>query len=432
MENGQIKGLIAKKENHFDVIVAGGGPAGIGAALACARTGARTLLLESKSFFGGVASLTLWMPVNRLFIDGSPRGGIHDLFVKKIKQYGPHASVAGKTNDSDADGLDIQPEYLRMAVFELLEEHGCYYRLYSPVVGAIMDGNKVCGVKVSGKNGVEAFYADVVVDATGDGDVAYFAGAEMVSGNERDNTFMPASLVFAVANVDVERLLRFAPNNSKNFFDIFKEAAKEGYCVSDWYGLDKTTIPGVISVNNGGVSNIGVIDGTKAEDLTYAERLGLKLAIDFVAIGRAKKIPGLENAYLMRTGAGVAVRESRRIVGEYVQTVEDAKKGAEFTDIIARKYGIIDTGILHEEVHSGYAYPYRCLIPKTIDGLLVAGRCGSATHLGHAAGKSMGNMMEIGQAAGLAAAHCAADGALPRQANVKKLQEGLTQMGVHL
>ena len=87
MENGQIKGLIAKKENHFDVIVAGGGPAGIGAVLACARTGARTLLLESKSFFGGVASLTLWMPVNRLFIDGSPRGGIHDLFVKKIKQY---------------------------------------------------------------------------------------------------------------------------------------------------------------------------------------------------------------------------------------------------------------------------------------------------------------------------------------------------------
>jgi hypothetical protein len=394
--------------------------------------------LEARSTFGGVAALALWMPVNRLLIDGGERGGVHDAFVAKVRGLGPMASRQGKTTDIDGDGLHIHPEYLRLAAFELLEEAGCHYRLYSPVRGVLMDGNRVQGVVVIAKDGQREFSANVAVDATGDGDVAYHAGAEMVMGGEGDDPLMPASLVFAVTNVDVERALAFNRDYSfergypPRFQAIFARAREEGYCVSDWYAFDRTTIPGVLSVNNGGMSGLRHLDATRVRDLTFAERSGLQVAIDFVEICREYGIAGLEDCHLMRTGAAVAVRETRRIVGEYVYTVEDARGGVEFEDVVARKYGAIDSTRVLAPMKSGSAYPYRCLLPRAVENLLVAGRCGSASHLGLAAGKSMGNMMEMGQAAGVAAALCSAQGVTPRGLDVQELQGALRAMGVKL
>jgi glycine/D-amino acid oxidase-like deaminating enzyme len=433
LERHVLERLIPEAEATYDVIVAGGGPAGLGAALAAATQGAHTLLLEARSFFGGVAAIAMWMPINRVRLDGGKRGGVHDLFVGKLEQLGERAAVEGKSDHINGDGLDVHPDYLRLAAFELLEACGCHYRLYSPVTGTLMQGNNVRGVEVTGKEGRQRFYAKVVVDATGDGDVAYYAGAEIVEGREGDGQHMPVSLVFALANVDVERALAFKTEQSAAFNALVQEAASEGYHTAAWYSLDRTTVPGTLNVNNGAYVDQGNIDGAKSADLTLAERFGVRVAVDFVRLARAKRIPGLEKCHLMRTGAHVGVRDTRRIVGEYVLTVEDARNGPEFKDVVARKYGAIDANQLYiGAMHSGFAYPYRSLLPKRIDNLLAAGRCGSADFLGHAAGKSMGNMMALGQAAGVAAAMCAAQGVTPRKLNVPQLQAALRAMGAQI
>jgi hypothetical protein len=428
-----VEKLIPDRDAKYDTVVAGGGPAGLGAALAAATNGAKTLLLEARSVFGGVAAAAMWMPINRVMLDGGRRGGVHDMFVAKIQAYGAAAYTEGRSDFINGDGMDVHPEYLRLAAFELLEEAGCHYRLYSPVTGVVMEGNALCGVVVTGKEGRQTFRAQVVVDATGDGDVAYLAGAEMTEGREEDGRHMPVSLVFALANVDVDRALLFKAKERDAFDAIVKEAAAEGYHTAAWYSFDRTTVPGMINVNNGAYVDIGNIDGTRSGDLTVAERMGVQVAVDFCRMARAKRIPGLEDCYLMRTGANVGVRDTRRIVGEYVVTVEDARGSAEFEDVVARKYGAIDANQLYiGEMASGFAYPYRSLLPKRIDNLLVAGRCGSATFLGHAAGKSMGNMMALGQAAGTAAALCAAQGVTPRKLDVRQLQSVLRSMGAQL
>jgi hypothetical protein len=429
----EIRARIPAADAHYDVIVAGGGPAGLGAALAAAHQGARALLLEARSFFGGVAAVALWMPMNRMLLDGGSRGGVHEMLVRRLTAHGADAWTPGRVNWINGDGLDVHPEYLRLAAYEALEEVGCHYRLYSPVTDAVMQGDTITGVQVTAKEGVQTFAAKVVIDATGDGDVAYRAGAEMVRGREEDGRYMPASLVFSVANADAERLLAYVDGHREELQAIYDQAEKAGFAVAAWYAYDPTTVPGVVNVNNGGWRGMDNVDGARSGDLTAADRMGMQVAVDFVRLARLYRIPGLEHCYLERAGAAVGVRDTRRIVGEYVVTVEDARTGAEFDDVIARKYGAIDAVQLYTgQMESGFAYPYRALLPKRIENLLVAGRCGSATFLGHAAGKSMGNMMALGQAAGVAAALAVREQVTPRALDVGLVQDALVAMGVPL
>jgi len=423
----------------YNVIVAGGGPAGIGAALAAAVGGAKTLLLEARVFFGGVAEVMGWMPMNRILQNGASRGGVHEIFTNKIKSYEPVAAVPGKANKVDGDSLDIHPDYLRLAVMELMEEYGCDYLTGSPVTGVIKEGGSMRAVRCGGKFGEREYFAQVFVDATGDGDVAFHAGAPMQKGRESDGRFMSVTLGFVLANVDEDRFFKAYPDSFIAVNERMREhAAANNYAFSSFYGFDRTTVPGMLSVNNGNLEGLGVIDGTDIRDLNAAHRAGMQVAVDFVRIARDMRLPGLEEAHLARTGQDVGIRETRRIVGEYVMDVEDSIKGVEFEDVVARRYGTIDpVGFSEEYVHmdkivNGHAYPYRCLLPLRVEGLLAAGRCASLTHLGAATCKSMGNMMGIGQAAGAAAAVCAREGVMPRNADVSKVQGVLRGMGVRL
>jgi len=432
---------IAGPMKEYDVIVAGGGPAAIGAALSAAKAGASTVIFESRSQFGGTATAGLWMCINWLFSDNNDtdRGGIHKILVDKIKSYGEIASRPGKRpphHTVDGGNLDVHPEYLKVVLFELFEEFGVDYMLYSPVTGVIMDGNEVSGVEVTGKEGIMPFYGKVVIDATGDGDVAFWAGCEMIEGREEDGRHMPASLVFALADVDTDTFFNYlyGKGGYKTFRALVSEERSKGeYCLTSWYAFDRTTVPGVVSVNNGGCADLS-LDAAKTGDLTALERLGIQIAADFVDFVKAKRIPGLENAVLMRTGSFVAVRDTRRLVGEYVLTEDDIMKGTEFEDRIARKFGYMDAVGFKggQAIKQGAAYPFRSLLPRRIDNLLVAGRCGSASFFAHSGGKSMGNMMAIGQGAGVAAAIAVRDAVPVRDVDVGKVQVFLRAAGVNI
>ena len=424
----------------YDVIVAGGGPAGIGAAAASAMKGAKTLLLEGRSFFGGIAGTSLFMPMNRIKLQGGKRGGVHDLLIEELEKFGSVAFREGKVTWTDGDGLHIHPDYLKMALFNLLDRVGCEYRLYSPVVGAEKEGNVLRQISVYRKDRNESFSAKVFIDCTGDGDLSYQAGAEYEIGRDGDGALMPVTLGFSLANVNTDRLFTWYDSGTSgtDLRKILMNAEKEGYTTSAWYSFDRTTIPNIVSVNNGGLKDIGTINILNPDDATKAEKAGIRLALDFVEIAKRFRIPGLENCALDRTGAAVGARESRRILCDYVLSEKDAYEGTDFPDVIARRYGAVDQGGLTEQMDadrkmkSGYGFPYRALLVRGIEGLLVAGKCGSYTHLGLAAGKSMGNMMAIGQAAGTAAALSVQANCTPRELPAKAVQDALRIMGVTL
>jgi len=461
----EMETRIPRDGTEYDVIVCGSGMAGLGAALAAGHNGARTLLLEGQGVLGGITHCCLWMPMGAwnyrprdLLKEGEDpsRGGVHALFDRKIEEFGLDASAYGPRIRA------VHPDYLRVAMFELLEEAGCDYRLYSPVTGVLKEGNRVTGVTVTGKEGPRNFRAKVVVDATGEGDVAFQAGAEFNKGRAEDGVMMPVTLTFVLGNVDLKRLHEFKPGSHekpKNWFEstakevmeryrrnpasstprddafnvIIREAREQGYATAMWYAFTATSLPAVASVNNGGLYDVGSVDGTQSADMTLAERAGSQIAVDFVKIARKWEIPGLSQCHLLRVANAVAVRETRCIIGDCVITVEDIVEGRMPEDTVARaQERVVDTVYYHSPAKGMIGIPYRALLPKGLEGLLVAGRCISASHDSLGGFRGMGSVMSIGQGAGVGAALAAKAGIPPRQVNAKDIQAVLKEMGVRM
>jgi hypothetical protein len=431
----------------YDVIVCGSGPAGIGASLAAALNGAKVAVLEARNQFGGTAVGANWMEWNAFYKDfgGTNRGGINDLLVTEIQKWGPDAWVKGDRGRvlRDHYPLHIHPEYAKKALFDLFDRYEVDYQLYSPVVDVVKEGDKVIGVVVGAKEGNVTYKGKVIIDATGDGDVAFHAGCEMAVDGEENTHWRPyVTVSFLVCNVDTEKFWKWlnmadlmVPSFRPYRERVLDSGIQKGYDLPTWIGFDEATVPGVVSVNSGTSQGISV-DPSKSYSLTYIEQAGTNQALDFVRWVRTERNhPGMEECYLLRVGPYVLPRDTRRIVGEYVYSNKDVMEGSDFDDVVATKYGGSDpVGNVRKAttIRQGTQYPYRCFLPKKIDGLLVAGRCGSATLLGHFGGKSIGNMICLGQAAGAAGALCSKQGIQPRALDAKLIQDALDEMGVSL
>jgi succinate dehydrogenase/fumarate reductase flavoprotein subunit len=407
--------------DSVDVLVAGGGPAGIGAAMGAARAGAKTLLVENHSFFGGVAAWALGMQMNQMRPGGKPRSAVHELLLGKLAAYGDQAARFG-THE-----VWTNVEYLKVAILDALDESGVRYLVHIRAVDAILERNRVTAVIVATKRGLMSIRAKVVVDCTGDADVAFYAGAETMT---EVGDLMPMTLATSLTNIDqsktqpadVERALRSGrakhPLIPSGFFEIRQIAHSRS-----WY------------INHAGTADMGRLDATDPVERTKAECASRRQALQMIQAIRESGNDSLRQIEWAAGGPQVSVRETRRVKGAYILTEEDAMAGRTFEDAIAWRSGFLDTG-----GQKGGAYtkmkvhdvPYRSLLPLKLDGLLVAGRCISATHMGAAAGKSMGNCMATGHAAGLAAALSARAGIRPRDLEVRAIQDKLRADGVSL
>jgi ribulose 1,5-bisphosphate synthetase/thiazole synthase len=406
--------------DSVDALIVGGGPAGIGAALGAASAGVKTLLIENHSFFGGVAAWSVGMQMNQMRPFGRPRSAVHELLIEKLAAYGEQAVALGEHE------VWTNVEYLKVAILDALDEVRAGYLVHLRAVDAIVEGNRVTGVTVATKRGLMEIRAKVIVDCTGDADVAFYAGAETMTEPDK---LMPMTLGLTVTNVS-------RPGMESAVIDAIRAGRRKYPLITSGFLEVKQVAHGnSLWINHAGTADMGRVDATDPRRRTEAECRSRRQAMQMIQAIREAENPDLRRMEWGSAGPQVSVRETRRVKGCYVITEEDAMAGREFADTVGWRTGYVDLGgqsgskLVRMKVHD---VPYRSLIPEKLDGLLVGGRCISATHVGAAAGKSMGNCMATGHAAGLAAALCAQQGIVPRALQVGRLQEKLRADRVRL
>jgi hypothetical protein len=397
------------------VLVVGGGPAGIGAAIGAAKTGADTLLIENYGFFGGVASWSIGMCMNQMRPNSEPRGFIHELLLKKLQNYGEQA-VRLSTHQ-----FFVNVEYLKVALLDALDEVGCKYLVHVKAVDAITKGNRITGVIVSTKSGLVEIMADVIIDCSGDADIAFFAGAPIL---KETGNLAPQTLLLNVSNIG-----NYSP---KDMSDVAVKAKPKYPLVPDGWGLSKISNCHHYYINHSGTKGMGNFDVTDPQQFSIAECQSRRQVVQMTEAMREFGGGELGKVEIVGASTQIGVRESRRIKGSYIITEEDSMKGSKFEDVIAWRSGWLDIGFVRVTQMKIHQVPYRSIIPEQIDGLLAAGRCISTSHEGAAAGKSIGNCIATGHAAGIAAALSSKEKKVPRELEVKKIQEMLRNDGVDL
>lgn len=416
----------------YDVLVAGSGPAGICAVVAAARAGVRAAIIERYGVLGGNLTGGHVGPVLGMVCPGTMRDELmHLLGVAENDMIGKTGSVH-----------DF--EHAKFILNEFVYHPNIDVLLQTQVFDVIKDGNCVTGLVVCGKEGAYVLNAKVVIDATGDGDVAFFSGAQIEKGRE-DGLMQPVSHEFLINNVDEGRAIACIGDvddvqlNDEKFLDFCKRCGDEGILPKNIVAvrLHRTVHPGERNVNT---TQVNGIDATRTDHIYYAERQlrnQIRVLIDFFR----QHLPGYEHCRLISSPSTLGVRETRRVIGEYVITAEDLVQGKRFDDVIVHKAEfIID---IHNPSGAGqaegkiqyvqpYDLPYRCFVPRNVDGLMTAGRCISGTHRAHASYRVMSICMAMGEAVGTAAALCAKKGCQPRNLAVNEVQKLLQNKGIDL
>lgn len=415
-----------------DVLVLGGGPAGFSAALCAAREGADTMLLEAGWDVGGVATTGLMSHWT-----GNTVGGIYEEILDRTD----HACWEINETPETVHKV-INHEYMKTVLLEMLEEAGVRIRLNTMACLPVMEGNRIRGVIGESKSGREVFLAKVVIDATGDGDIAARAGAEYVLGREEDHSMQPVTLMLQVSGVDLTKARyngAFEATYPIPGGDIQSMARKYIDFPAGHALIYPSVFPNTVTLN---MTNAINIDGTDADSLTKGYIQCRKQIPQILSFLR-EHVPGYENCYLIKTGSALGVRETRHFKGVKTITEEDIRQARVFDDwAVTRAHfnfdvhnitgaGLDETGEQKNFTQQhGYTIPYGCFVPEKVDGLLLAGRNISGTHMAHANFRAMPICANMGQAAGTAAALCSRKNCLPRELPVKELQEKLRSQGV--
>lgn len=417
----------------YDVIVVGAGPAGICAAVSAAREGARVALIERYGVVGGNLTAGYVGPILGSVGSGTMRDELCNLLGVKDNDW---IGENGRAHDFES------AKYL-LEEFIAAEKNIDVF-LQSFVSEVIKEGNRIKGIVCASNEGPLRFEAPVTVDCTGDGIVAFLAGAECQKGRE-DSLMQPVTLEFTIDGVDESKGLICIGDvddvqlDGRRFLDWCKDKAEEGAIPKNLAAirlhpcLDK----GRRQVNT---TQANGVDITKISQIFPAD-LELRRQINLLTHFLRENLPGYENVRVIGSGATTGVRESRRVIGDYVITAEELAEGCRFEDVIVHNaLFIVDihnpagAGQAEEKIQycKPYDLPYRCFLPKGLEGLMTAGRCISGTHRAHASYRVMSICMAMGEAVGAAAALSAGSNCSPRELDIKKLQKLLIDRGIEL
>ncbi len=446
------------KQWSADVVVCGAGPAGLNAAIAAARSGARTVLIERYGFIGGMSTAALvypWMTFHTT--DGKQViRGIAQEIIDRLMERGASPGHVRDTVGFVHTITPYHPEEYKVLALEMLKEAGVTLLAHSFVdrVQVSPDRRRIEAVELSTKSGRLTVHGSMFVDATGDADIAYLSGASCLKGRNGDQLMQPMTMKFRMTGVNLAKVKQYMLEHPDEFYKKTPFDELESLPLSGVLGFYKHWKEANLPINRDQIlfftgpgddevlvntTRVQGLDGTDVEALTEAEEQGRKQVL-MVAAFMKQNLPGFERAHISQVGAQIGIRETRRIEGLYSLQVDDVVEGRRFGDVIARSGYPIDIhdpsgkGVTAAWVHGDGAYdiPYRCLVSVSVDNLLAAGRCISTSHEALATTRLTPSCMATGQAAGTAASIAAQNGVVAREVQISELQRLLREQGVVL
>ncbi len=416
-----------------DILIIGGGPSGIIAAKAAASDGNKVILIERGGYLGGCATKSLVIPL-MTFHAGKKQivKGYADELIEKVRKNGGTIGHIEDPLGVAATVTPIETEIYKYVAQEYLLESKIEILYHTEALDVEVKNNKIESILVKTRSGIYGISAKYYIDATGDGEIAYLSGNDMKIGREKDGKCQPMTMMFKVSNVDIDSLIRYVENNREEFvlgknikslldtkrvaisgfFSKIKEARKNGDFTINrdrvlFFELNRR---GEVAVN---MSRVIDKISVRNFDLSEATIEGRKQVIEIYNFLK-KYIPGFKDSILVQSGDEIGVRESRRLVGEYELTEKDIVSKKIFEDTIALGSWPIDIhdpdgkelNLMEMQIGDYYGIPYRALLPKEIENLIVTGRAISTTHEALASMRVSPICMALGQAAGIAAKIC--------------------------
>nr|WP_145406436.1 FAD-dependent oxidoreductase [Paenibacillus xylanexedens] len=441
------------KRETADVIVVGGGPAGIAAAIAAGRQGARVVLVERYGFVGGMSTAAMVYPWMTFHTEQGEQviRGIAQEIVDRLQACEGSPGHLRDTVGFVHSVTPYDPAVYQVVALEMLEEAGVRLLLHSFVDGVAVVDDRVEAVRVTSKSGQLELQADVFVDASGDADVAYLAGAAVAQGRDTDSQSQPMTMKFRMRGVNLERVKQYMQEHPEDFYEKTPFAELDTIPLTGVSGFYSHWKKAAVPIQRDQVlfftgpaedevlincTRVQGLDATDVTDLTVAEQEGRKQVL-LIAEFLRRDVPGFERASISAVAPQIGIRESRRVIGHYALTQEDVVAGRKFDDVIARSGYPVDIhdpsgqGVTAAFIQGDGAYdiPYRCLLSQNISNLLAAGRCISTTHEAHATTRLTPSCMATGEAAGTAAALVVKLKLAPAMLPISLLQTELRRSG---